>query len=124
MTTDESIMTEMLGEFHGSFSCFEFFFSCKYPFCTANADRATNPTKERVDELGVQMFCIVVRSNTQLVHKAQEMIVTKVRSTNVNEAIRAIAVSVTATHTHTHIHPLNRIHTRTMPFNSFNYSLS
>ncbi|XP_030566306.1 ADP-ribosylation factor-binding protein GGA1 [Drosophila novamexicana] len=67
MTTDESIMTEML-------------------------DRATNPTKERVDELGVQMFCIVVRSNTQLVHKAQEMIVTKVRSTNVNEAIRAIAL--------------------------------
>ncbi|EDW65836.1 ADP-ribosylation factor-binding protein GGA1 [Drosophila virilis] len=67
MTTDESIMTEML-------------------------DRATNPTKERVDELGVQMFCIVVRSNSQLVHKAQEMIVTKVRSTNVNEAIRAIAL--------------------------------
>ncbi|XP_064536951.1 ADP-ribosylation factor-binding protein GGA2 [Drosophila montana] len=67
MTTDESIMIEML-------------------------DRATNPTKERVDELGVQMFCIVVRSNTQLVHKAQEMIVGKVRSTNVNEAIRAIAL--------------------------------
>ncbi|KAH8386622.1 hypothetical protein KR093_001607 [Drosophila rubida] len=67
MTTDESIMTEML-------------------------DRATNPAKERVDELGVQMFCIVVRSNAQLVHKAQEMIVAKVRSSNVTEATRAIAL--------------------------------
>ncbi|EDV91928.1 ADP-ribosylation factor-binding protein GGA3 [Drosophila grimshawi] len=67
MTTDESIMTEML-------------------------DRATNPSKEQVDELGVQMFCIVVRSNSQLVHKAQEMIVAKVRSTNVTEAHRAIAL--------------------------------
>ncbi|KAL7742835.1 hypothetical protein ACLKA6_012259 [Drosophila palustris] len=67
MTTDESIMTEML-------------------------DRATNPAKERVDELGVQMFCIVVRSNGQMVHKAQEMIVAKVRSSNVTEATRAIAL--------------------------------
>lgn len=67
MTTDESIMTEML-------------------------DRATNPAKERVDELGVQMFCIVVRSNNHLVHKAQEMIVAKVRSSNVTEATRAIAL--------------------------------
>ncbi|XP_034119152.1 ADP-ribosylation factor-binding protein GGA2 [Drosophila albomicans] len=67
MTTDESIMTEML-------------------------DRATNPAKESVDELGVQMFCIVVRSNNQLVHKAQEMIVAKVRSSNVTEATRAIAL--------------------------------
>ncbi|KAH8284250.1 hypothetical protein KR044_001221 [Drosophila immigrans] len=67
MTTDESIMTEML-------------------------DRATNPAKERVDELGVQMFCIVVRSNAQLVHKAQEMIVAKVRSSNVTEATRAISL--------------------------------
>ncbi|XP_034479602.1 ADP-ribosylation factor-binding protein GGA1 [Drosophila innubila] len=67
MTTDESIMTEML-------------------------DRATNPAKEQVDELGVQMFCIVVRSNGQLVHKAQEMIVAKVRSSNVTEATRAIAL--------------------------------
>ncbi|KAH8289487.1 hypothetical protein KR054_006084 [Drosophila jambulina] len=67
MTTDESIMEEML-------------------------DRATNPAKERVDELGVQMFCIVVRSNGQLVHKAQEMIVAKVRSANVTEATRAISL--------------------------------
>ncbi|KAH8245234.1 hypothetical protein KR032_006866 [Drosophila birchii] len=67
MTTDESIMEEML-------------------------DRATNPAKERVDELGVQMFCIVVRSNGQLVHKAQEMIVAKVRSSNVTEATRAISL--------------------------------
>ncbi|XP_017099600.2 ADP-ribosylation factor-binding protein GGA1 [Drosophila bipectinata] len=67
MTTDESIMEEML-------------------------DRATNPAKERVDELGVQMFCIVVKSNTQLVHKAQEMIVAKVRSTNITEATRAISL--------------------------------
>ncbi|XP_030243767.1 ADP-ribosylation factor-binding protein GGA2 [Drosophila navojoa] len=67
MTTDESIMTEML-------------------------DRATNPTKDRVDELGVQMFCIVVRSNSQLVHKAQSMIVAKVHSSNIKEATRAIAL--------------------------------
>jgi len=38
------------------------------------------------------MFCIVVKSNAQLVHKAQEMIVAKVRSTNVTEATRAISV--------------------------------
>ncbi|SPP86518.1 ADP-ribosylation factor-binding protein GGA2 isoform X1 [Drosophila guanche] len=67
MTTDESIMEEML-------------------------DRATNPAKERVDELGVQMFCIVVRSHVHLVHKAQEMIVAKVRSANVTEATRAISL--------------------------------
>ncbi|EDW27534.1 GL20223 [Drosophila persimilis] len=67
MTTDESIMEEML-------------------------DRATNPAKERVDELGVQMFCIVVKSHVQLVHKAQEMIVAKVRSANVTEATRAISL--------------------------------
>ncbi|EDW07556.1 ADP-ribosylation factor-binding protein GGA2 [Drosophila mojavensis] len=67
MTTDESIMTEML-------------------------DRATNPTKDRVDELGVQMFCIVVRSNSQLVHKAQSMIVAKMHSSNIKEATRAIAL--------------------------------
>lgn len=67
MTTDESIMEEML-------------------------DRATNPAKERVDELGVQMFCIVVKSNAQLVHKAQEMIVAKVRSANITEATRAISL--------------------------------
>lgn len=66
-------------------------------------DRATNPAKERVDELGVQMFCIVVRSNAQLVHKAQEMIVAKVRSSNVTEATRAIAVSQMP-HTHTQTH--------------------
>ncbi|XP_030378583.1 ADP-ribosylation factor-binding protein GGA2 [Scaptodrosophila lebanonensis] len=67
MTTDESIMEEML-------------------------DRATNPAKDTVDELGVQMFCIVVRSNAQLVQKAQEMIVSKVRSSNITEATRAIAL--------------------------------
>ncbi|XP_022228432.2 ADP-ribosylation factor-binding protein GGA1 [Drosophila obscura] len=67
MTTDETIMEEML-------------------------DRATNPAKERADELGVQMFCIVVRSHVQLVHKAQEMIVAKVRSANVTEATRAISL--------------------------------
>ncbi|KAH8421402.1 hypothetical protein KR009_004116 [Drosophila setifemur] len=67
MTTDESIMEEML-------------------------DRATNPAKERVDELGVQMFCIVVKSNGHLVHKAQEMIVAKVRSANITEATRAISL--------------------------------
>ncbi|KAH8307503.1 hypothetical protein KR018_005581 [Drosophila ironensis] len=67
MTTDESIMEEML-------------------------DRATNPAKERLDELGVQMFCIVVKSNPRLVHKAQEMIVAKVRSTSVSEATRAISI--------------------------------
>ncbi|XP_068159886.1 ADP-ribosylation factor-binding protein GGA1 [Drosophila tropicalis] len=66
-TTDESIMEQML-------------------------DRATNPTKEKVDELGVQMFCLVVRSNTQLVQRAQEMIMTKVRSANVTEATRGIAL--------------------------------
>nr|XP_016936944.1 ADP-ribosylation factor-binding protein GGA1 [Drosophila suzukii] len=66
MTTDESIMEEML-------------------------ERATNPAK-KIDELGVQMFCIVVKSNAQLVHKAQEMIVAKVRSTNVTEATRAISL--------------------------------
>ncbi|XP_017869857.1 PREDICTED: ADP-ribosylation factor-binding protein GGA2 [Drosophila arizonae] len=67
MTTDESIMTEML-------------------------DRATNPTKDRVDELGVKMFCIVVGSNSQLVHKAQSMIVAKMHSSNIKEATRAIAL--------------------------------
>ncbi|XP_017852837.2 ADP-ribosylation factor-binding protein GGA1 isoform X1 [Drosophila busckii] len=67
MTTDESIMAEML-------------------------DRATKPDKDRVDELGVQMFCLVVRSNSQLVHKAQEMIRTKICSSNVIEATRAIAL--------------------------------
>lgn len=51
------------------------------------------------------MFCIVVRSNAQLVHKAQEMIVAKVRSSNVTEATRAIAVSLMP-HTHTHTHSL------------------
>ncbi|XP_016988546.1 ADP-ribosylation factor-binding protein GGA2 [Drosophila rhopaloa] len=66
MTTDESIMEEML-------------------------ERATNPAK-KIDELGVQMFCIVVKSNAQLVHKAQEMIVGKVQSSNVTEAIRAISL--------------------------------
>ncbi|XP_032582309.1 ADP-ribosylation factor-binding protein GGA3 isoform X1 [Drosophila sechellia] len=66
MTTDESIMEEML-------------------------ERATNPA-QKIDELGVQMFCIVVKSNAQLVHKAQEMIVAKVRSTNVTEATRAISL--------------------------------
>ncbi|XP_017055372.1 ADP-ribosylation factor-binding protein GGA2 [Drosophila ficusphila] len=66
MTTDESIMEEML-------------------------ERATNPAK-KIDELGVQMFCIVVKSNAQLVHKAQEMIVAKVRSSNTTEAIRAISL--------------------------------
>ncbi|KAI8034237.1 hypothetical protein M5D96_012996 [Drosophila gunungcola] len=66
MTTDESIMEEML-------------------------ERATNPAK-KIDELGVQMFCIVVKSNAQLVHKAQEMIVAKVQSTNVTEATRAISL--------------------------------
>ncbi|KAH8364891.1 hypothetical protein KR200_000208, partial [Drosophila serrata] len=62
--------------------------SSSYP----STDRATNPAKERVDELGVQMFCIVVRSNGQLVHKAQEMIVAKVRSVNITEATRAISL--------------------------------
>jgi len=57
-----------------------------------NAERATNPA-QKIDELGVQMFCIVVKSNAQLVHKAQEMIVAKVRSTNVTEATRAISVN-------------------------------
>ncbi|EDV46238.1 ADP-ribosylation factor-binding protein GGA2 [Drosophila erecta] len=66
MTTDESIMEEML-------------------------ERATNPA-HKIDELAVQMFCIVVKSNGQLVHKAQEMIVAKVRSTNVTEATRAISL--------------------------------
>ncbi|XP_016948533.1 ADP-ribosylation factor-binding protein GGA2 [Drosophila biarmipes] len=66
MTTDESIMEEML-------------------------ERATNPAK-KIDEMGVQMFCIVVKSNAQLVHKAQEMIVAKVRSPNVTEATRAISL--------------------------------
>ncbi|KAH8346052.1 hypothetical protein KR084_009348, partial [Drosophila pseudotakahashii] len=54
-------------------------------------ERATNPAK-KIDELGVQMFCIVVKSNAQLVHKAQEMIVAKVRSSNITEATRAISL--------------------------------
>lgn len=122
MTTDESIMSEMLGEFledcHSWFLLIQNSARCNstttppisrcmgsFMFFHPYIDRATNPAKERVDELGVQMFCIVVRSNAQLVHKAQEMIVAKVRSSNVTEATRAIAVSqMPHTHTHTQIH--------------------
>ncbi|XP_020717180.1 ADP-ribosylation factor-binding protein GGA1 isoform X2 [Ceratitis capitata] len=67
MTTNESIMEEML-------------------------DRATNPIRESVDELSSQMFCMVVRSNPQLVDRSQEMIMLKVRSNNVTESTRAITL--------------------------------
>ncbi|XP_037937327.1 ADP-ribosylation factor-binding protein GGA1 [Teleopsis dalmanni] len=52
--------------------------------------RATNPEQEPVDELSVQMFCMVLRSNSQLIQKAHELLMSKVRSSNVMEATRAI----------------------------------
>ncbi|XP_011202339.2 ADP-ribosylation factor-binding protein GGA3 [Bactrocera dorsalis] len=65
MTTNENIMEEML-------------------------DRATNPSRENIDELSSQMFCMVVRSNPTLVDKALKMIMTKVRSKDITESTRAI----------------------------------
>ncbi|XP_011191111.2 ADP-ribosylation factor-binding protein GGA1 [Zeugodacus cucurbitae] len=65
MTTNENIMEEML-------------------------DRATNPSRENIDELSSQMFCMVVRSNPILVDKALKMIMTKVRSKDITESTRAI----------------------------------
>ncbi|XP_067639976.1 ADP-ribosylation factor-binding protein GGA1 isoform X2 [Eurosta solidaginis] len=52
MTTNETIMEEML-------------------------NRATNPSRETVDELSLQMFCLVVKSNPKLIDRAQEMIMLK-----------------------------------------------
>ncbi|XP_067639977.1 ADP-ribosylation factor-binding protein GGA1 isoform X3 [Eurosta solidaginis] len=65
MTTNETIMEEML-------------------------NRATNPSRETVDELSLQMFCLVVKSNPKLIDRAQEMIMLKVRSNNITESTRAI----------------------------------
>uniref|UniRef100_A0A1I8Q937 VHS domain-containing protein n=1 Tax=Stomoxys calcitrans TaxID=35570 RepID=A0A1I8Q937_STOCA len=68
MTTDESILEEML-------------------------ERATNPTKDEIDNMAVQMFCMIVNSNKGLlVNKAHKLIVAKIYSPNVIEANRAIGI--------------------------------
>lgn len=67
MTSNENIMEEML-------------------------DRATNPSRENIDELSSQMFCMVVRSTPTLIDKALKIIMTKVRSKDVTESTRAINV--------------------------------
>ncbi|KNC28790.1 hypothetical protein FF38_09954 [Lucilia cuprina] len=67
MTTDENILQEML-------------------------ERVTNPAKVDVDNLAVQMFCMIVQSNSDLVTKAHELIVNKMHSSNTTEAARAIGL--------------------------------
>lgn len=58
------------------------------------SERSTNPRKEDVDNMAVQMFCMIVNSNKgDLVNKAHELIVKKIRSQNITEANRAIGVS-------------------------------
>lgn len=87
MTTDENILEEMLGkinkwqmEWSESLSKF--------------SERSTNPRKDDVDNMAVQMFCMIVNSNKgDLVNKAHELIVKKIRSQNITEANRAIGVS-------------------------------
>ncbi|TMW53394.1 hypothetical protein DOY81_001516 [Sarcophaga bullata] len=67
MTTDETILKEML-------------------------ERVTNPDREQVDNLAVQMFCMMVQSNSDLVTRAHELIVEKMHSSNITEATRAIGL--------------------------------
>uniref|UniRef100_A0A1B0AN94 Uncharacterized protein n=1 Tax=Glossina palpalis gambiensis TaxID=67801 RepID=A0A1B0AN94_9MUSC len=67
MATDEEIMKEML-------------------------ERATNPAKDSVDQMAVQMFCLIVRSNADLVNKAHDLLTIKMFSTSSLEALRAVGL--------------------------------
>lgn len=56
-------------------------------------ERVTNPNRDNADNLAVQMFCMIVQSNSGLVTKAHDLIVKKMHSENTTEASRAIGVS-------------------------------
>lgn len=60
--------------------------------CTTSIERVTNPARDNVDNLAVQMFCMIVQSNSDLVTKSHELIVKKLHSNNTTEAARAIGV--------------------------------
>ncbi|XP_061386684.1 ADP-ribosylation factor-binding protein GGA3 [Musca vetustissima] len=68
MKTDENLLEEML-------------------------ERSTNPSQVEVDNMAVQIFCMLVNNNKDaLVEKAQQLIVDKIKSHNTTEADKAIGL--------------------------------
>ncbi|XP_055913571.1 ADP-ribosylation factor-binding protein GGA1 [Eupeodes corollae] len=55
-------------------------------------ERATNPAAENVDELAVQIFSLTVRNDSNLIHEAMSLILSKIRSPNVTESIRGVSL--------------------------------
>lgn len=91
MTTDENILEEMLGKY--SVIKKNMVNPNVKIFFLNTVERVTSPARNSVDNLAVQMFCIIVQSNSGLVTKAHELIVKKMHSDNTTEATRAIGVS-------------------------------
>ncbi|XP_055844236.1 ADP-ribosylation factor-binding protein GGA3 [Episyrphus balteatus] len=58
----------------------------------AMLERATNPAAENVDELAVQIFCVTVRNDPNLIHEAMSLIVSKIQSSNVTQSIRGVSL--------------------------------